>query len=76
MKAIDKKMWRDLWRMRGQAFAIILVIGAGVATFVMSLSMLDSLSGARASYYEEYRFATVFASLKRAPVYPALEPEL
>ncbi len=67
MKAIDRKLVRDLWRMRGQAFAIILVIAAGVATFVMSLSTLDSLSGARASYYEEYRFADAFVSLKRAP---------
>ena len=68
MKAIDKKLFRDLWRMRGQAFAIILVIAAGVATFVMSLSTLDSLSSARAGYYEEYRFAEAFVSLKRAPV--------
>ncbi len=68
MKAIDKKLIRDLWRMRGQAFAIILVIAAGVATFVMSLSTLDSLTGAQAGYYEEYRFAEAFVSLKRAPV--------
>jgi putative ABC transport system permease protein len=67
IKAIDKKLVRDLWRMRGQVFAIIIVIAAGVATFVMSLSTLESLKGAQAGYYEEYRFAEAFISLKRAP---------
>ncbi len=29
MKALDYKLWRDLWMMRGQAFAIALVIVSG-----------------------------------------------
>jgi putative ABC transport system permease protein len=43
MRAIDRKLWRDLWWMRGQAAAIAMVIVSGVATFIMSISTLDSL---------------------------------
>ncbi|MBI5238749.1 MAG: ABC transporter permease [Deltaproteobacteria bacterium] len=67
MKALDKKLLRDLWGMKGQFLAIALVIASGVATFVMSLSTLDSLSMTREAYYADYRFADVFAPVKRAP---------
>jgi putative ABC transport system permease protein len=43
------------------------VIACGVATFVMSLSALEALRGTQQTYYERYRFADVFAGLKRAP---------
>lgn len=68
MTSLDKKLLRDLWLMRGQAVAIALVIASGVATFVMSLSTLDSLTRSRDTYYERYRFADVFAHVKRAPL--------
>jgi len=67
LKAIDRKLWRDLWGMKSQAVAIALVIVSGVATFIMSVSTLDSLRLTQATYYRDYRFADVFASLKRAP---------
>ncbi len=68
MKALDKKLWRDLWAMRMQALAIAAVIVGGVAVFIMSLSTLDSLFHTRESYYRDHHFAEVFASLKRAPL--------
>ena len=68
MKAIDKKLWRELWGMRMQALAIAMVIVGGVSIFIMSLSTLDSLSETRETYYRDHHFAHVFASLKRAPL--------
>ena len=68
MKAIDKKLWRELWGMRMQALAIALVIVGGVSIFIMSLSTLDSLYETRETYYRDHHFAHVFASLKRAPL--------
>ena len=68
MKAIDKKLWRELWGMRMQALAIAMVIVSGVGIFIMSLSTLDSLYETRESYYRNQHFAHVFASLKRAPL--------
>ena len=67
MSALDRKLLRDLWLMRGQALAICLVMACGVATFVMSLSLLHSLETTQQRYYEHYRFAHVFAHVKRAP---------
>ncbi|WP_310448068.1 ABC transporter permease [Thiobacillus sp.] len=67
MRALDRKLFRDLWHLRGQVLAIAAVIMGGVATMVMSLSTYDSLVTTRDRFYSEYRFAEVFASLKRAP---------
>ncbi len=67
MRALDRKMWRDLWHLKGQAFAIIMVITCGVAIFIMFLSTLDTLRQTQTSFYQNNRFADVFSSLKRAP---------
>ena len=67
MDPFHRKLWRDLWLMRGQALAIVLVIAAGVATYVMARCSLESLKRAQAAYYSQYRFAQVFSHLKRAP---------
>ncbi len=67
MSALNLKLLRDLWHLRGQVLAIAAVIMGGVATLVMSLSTYDSLFETRERFYREYRFAQVFASLKRAP---------
>ena len=67
MRALDRKLVRDLWQMKGQAIAIAAVIAAGVTMFVTYFSNFESLQRTRATYYENARFADVFASLKRAP---------
>lgn len=53
--------------MKGQAFAIILVIVSGVSAFVLLISNMNSLIVTRDTFYKDYAFAEVFASLKRAP---------
>ena len=67
MRQLDRKLVRDLWQMKGQSLAICLVIASGVATFVMSLSTLGSLELSQETYYDRYRFANVFSTVKRAP---------
>lgn len=51
-----------------EAVAIALVIAAGVAVFVNYRSTFSSLRLTQQTYYERYRFADAFASLKRAPL--------
>jgi putative ABC transport system permease protein len=68
MRALDRKLIRDLQAMKGQAIAICSVMACGVATFVMSLSTLHSLDSTQKTYYERYRFGDVFVHLKRAPM--------
>jgi putative ABC transport system permease protein len=67
VRMLDRKLLRDLWAMKGQATAIAAVMAAGVTMFVAYFSNFDSLQHARAAYYEQARFADVFASLTRAP---------
>ena len=66
LRALDRKLLRDLWAMKGQALAIATVIGAGVTMYVTYLSNFSSLQRTREAYYEQARFADVFASLTRA----------
>lgn len=67
MTILNRKLLRDLSQLKGQAAAIALVMACGVATFVLSVSTYRSLDGALTTYYDRYRFADVFAHLKRAP---------
>jgi putative ABC transport system permease protein len=67
VRALQRKLWRDLWHLRGQFVAIGLVVACGVATVVTTRSAYDSLVTSRAAYYGSYRFADVFAGLKRRP---------
>lgn len=74
MKALDRKLLRDLRLMWSQALTIALVVASGVAGFIASFSAWDGLSWSREVYYTEAHFADVFAGLKRAPL--ALERQL
>jgi putative ABC transport system permease protein len=67
MKALNRKVWRDLWRMKGQVFAITLVVMSGVATFIMFITTMHSLDLTRNRFYRDYNFADAFVYLKRAP---------
>jgi putative ABC transport system permease protein len=53
--------------MKGQVFAIAMVIVSGVGTFVMLKSTMQSLNTTRDKFYREFDFADAFVSLKRAP---------
>ena len=67
MNTLNRKLLRDLWRLRGQVLAIAMVVASGVAVLVMSLATLNSLQETAATYYERYRFADIFAGVTRAP---------
>lgn len=67
MKAVDRKLTRDLWKTKGQVLAIALVIASGISAYIMLISNIDSLNRTREKFYQEYGFADVFVSLKRAP---------
>ena len=64
---LNRKLWRDLGRMKGQAVAVSLVMACGLAMMIMARSLIHSLESTRREYYEANRFADVFVHLKRAP---------
>ncbi|WP_334065662.1 ABC transporter permease [Alteromonas genovensis] len=67
VSSLDRKLRRDLWRMKGQALAIGLVISLGVLMLVMMDGLVNTLEETRQAYYERYRLADVFIPVKRAP---------
>ena len=64
---LDRKLLRDLKRLKGQIAAVSCVMACGLAMLIMARSLISSLDGTRADYYESNRFADVFGSVKRAP---------
>ncbi len=64
---LHRALIRDLWHLRGQVIATALVVTVGIGAFVTMVSTYQSLARARTDYYATYRFADIFASLKRAP---------
>ena len=60
MRVLDRKVLRDLWNLRGAVAAICLVMASGTATFVMSLSTLDSLRRTQTNFYRQSRFGDPF----------------
>ena len=67
MKPLDRKVLRDAWRLKTQGGSIALVICCGTAVFLGSAGTTAALQTALDDYYTRYRFADVFARLKRAP---------
>ena len=65
---LNRKLFRDLLEMKGQALAIAMVVAAGVGVYVMYMATFTSLQRTELAYYQQQRFADVFASLKRAPL--------
>jgi putative ABC transport system permease protein len=67
LSSLDRKLLRDLKRLRTQALAVASVLACGVALFVMSVGMYDSLERARDRYYDTARMADLAVSVVRAP---------
>ncbi|WP_395374231.1 ABC transporter permease [Marinicella sp. W31] len=67
MHPLNRKLFRQLWKLKGQVLAIALVISSGVATLIMALSTVESLQLTTDTYYERAKFADIFAQVKRAP---------
>jgi len=67
MRALDRKLVRDLGRMKTQAIAIALVVASGTALFIGMATTSRALTLSEQRYYEDHRFAHVWSQLARAP---------
>ncbi len=68
MSLLDRKLQRDIAAMRGQVLTIALLVAAGVAVFVGSVSTYVSLRAGCDEFYAEARFPQIFVTMKRAPL--------
>jgi putative ABC transport system permease protein len=73
--ALDRKLLREVWHLRGQMLSIALVVACGVMTLVTMRGTYESLAASLEAYYRDYRFADVFVSLERAPESLAAQAE-
>lgn len=67
MTPLNRLLVADARRMWRQGLAISVLLGCGIATFVMSTSTMRSLQKSNSTYYADYQFADVFVHLTRAP---------
>jgi putative ABC transport system permease protein len=67
VNALDRKLFREVVRLRGQALTIAVVVASGVACYISLQSAWRALYESRDLYYETNRFADVFVHLERAP---------
>lgn len=67
MRALDRKLLRDLRRIWAQTLAIALVLGCGIMVLVGAQATQATLIQTQAAYYERHRFADIFAGASRAP---------
>ena len=65
---LDRKLLRDLSRMKGQVVAVSLVMACGLAMMIMTRSLILTLESTRSAYYQQNAMADIFATLKRAPL--------
>jgi putative ABC transport system permease protein len=67
VSVLDRKLFREVIRLRGQALTIAIVVASGVACYISLQSAWRALYDSRDLYYETNRFADVFVHLERAP---------
>lgn len=67
MRALQRKLVRDLWRMRGQVATITLILASGIAAYVCLAGAHRALSTSRDAYYARHGFPDLFVHLTRAP---------
>jgi len=67
MRVLNRKLVRDLWRLKWQMGAIALLVACGVSVAVMAFSTEKALRAAQHTYYTQTRFGDIFASATRVP---------
>ncbi len=68
MGYIDRKMRRDLWRMKGRAIASVLLITMGAMLYVSFMAMMPSVQNFFYDYYEESDFTDFEVYVNYAPL--------
>jgi putative ABC transport system permease protein len=67
MRALDRKMLREVWRLRGQLVSIGLVVATAVMMLVTMRGTYEALYTGRAAYYRDYHLGDVWSNLEQAP---------
>ena len=53
LSALDRKLFRDLWHMRGQVVTVALIVASGIATYVTMRGAYESVERAQQQFDEK-----------------------
>lgn len=67
MRAVNRKLLRDIMSHKGQVAAISVVIGSGIMVLILFATILDAINLSKDKFYQSHNFAHVFSEVKRAP---------
>jgi putative ABC transport system permease protein len=67
VRALHRKLLRDLIAARGQVVSTALVVAAGIAAYLALMGTYQALRASQETYYERRGFPHLFASVRRAP---------
>jgi len=67
ISALNRKLYREAFRLRGQIVTIAIVLASGMVCFISLRGTYGSLAVSQLDYYDRYRFADVFARAERVP---------
>jgi putative ABC transport system permease protein len=67
MRALNRKLLRELWGHRGQMASIAAVVAVGVMVVLTMRGTYEALTKAQQRYYRDARFPHVWAQVERAP---------
>ena len=67
ISALNRKLYREAFRLRGQIATIAIVLASGMVCFISLRGTYGSLAVSQLDYYDRYRFADVFAHAERVP---------
>lgn len=68
VRALDRKLIRDLFRTKGLLLAITSIIAVGVMCYVTLQSAYHNLNGAKQDYYRQCRMADFWIDVKKVPL--------
>lgn len=67
MNALFVKMWRTIWKTKGQFLAIGAVVMLGVAIYISMTTAFYNLNQTQQAFYQEYNFAHYYFHVVAAP---------
>jgi putative ABC transport system permease protein len=68
MLSLDKKLLRELWKIKGQVLAVTSVIACGITMYIAFYSAFLNLELSRDTYYAKYRFHDFSIQMEKAPL--------
>jgi putative ABC transport system permease protein len=68
MKVLSRKLRRDFLAAKGMLVAVVVIVGAGIASLLGFQATTNNLNAARVQYYAECQIADFWVDLKKVPL--------